>query len=113
MLSFGSRARKFAQAGLIVGLAGMAVTVAAPAGAATVGNVVHNCYGIYWNTDWNQECGSRGATAYGRFKSTADCTAPQIPDKYVDVYRALGNRTSYDGPDCAYGIHSVATWFQG
>jgi hypothetical protein len=110
--SLGSKARKVAQTGMMLGLAGMAIAVAAPASAATVGNVVHNCYGIYFTTDWNQECGSTGARAYGYYKTTADCTAPQIPDKSGGWNRAIGNRTSYDGADCAYGIHSASTWFQ-
>ncbi|WP_432988427.1 hypothetical protein [Dactylosporangium sp. CA-233914] len=82
-----------------------------PAAAANYGNTVHRCYGIWWNTDWNQECQGGGAESTGHYDSTADCTAPQIPDKYVNAYRTAGSTTSYDGPDCKYGIHSVGTSF--
>jgi hypothetical protein len=103
--------RGIAQAGLVLALTGGAASLLpqSAAGAASYGNPVHNCYGIWWNTDWNQECGSGGASAAGNFQSTADCTAPQVTDERITKYRPLHNGTSYDGPDCNYGIHVVNT----
>jgi hypothetical protein len=105
--------RSVAQAGLVVALAGAATgLIASPTFAAGKGNVVNNCYGIWWNTDWNQECEGFGATAAGLYKSTADCTAPQITDESIEKYRIWDSKESYDGPDCNYGIHGVHTMFR-
>lgn len=102
--------RASAQVGLVLPLAiGAGILLAGPASGASYGNPVHNCYGIWWNTDWNQECGSGGAGAAGYYKSTANCTAPQVTDESITKYRPKGNGTSYDGPDCNYGIHGVHT----
>lgn len=103
--------------GLIAALAVPAIAIALPptaqAAYGDIGNVVNNCYGIQFNTDWNQDCGVGGAKYYGVYKTTADCTAPQIPDKDRTVNRPRGDRTSADGPDCKYGIHRTITWYQG
>jgi hypothetical protein len=101
--------RRVWQGSLMAALAGAAaVFVMSPASAQNYGNQVHGCHGIWWNTDWNQECpGGAGETGY--YKSTADCKAPQIPDESGTWYRPSGNTTSYDGEDCMYGIHWVQT----
>lgn len=80
--------RALSKAALVVTLSGAAAVVAsAPAFGAGYGNSVHNCYGIYWNTDWNQNCNNGGARYEGYYKSTANCTAPQIPDNKLEIYR--------------------------
>ncbi|WP_328474911.1 hypothetical protein OHA21_16480 [Actinoplanes sp. NBC_00393] len=124
-----SRTRKsasgIAQAGLVLALGAAATALLAqPASAEvsaanvpqrccyTLGNIVNNCYGIFWTSDWNQECAGGGATAAGTFRSTADCTAPQITDEKLEKYRSKGNQTSYDGKDCNYKIHTVNTWYR-
>lgn len=112
MKSLGNKVRALAQTGMVIGLGGLAIGVASPANAGTVGNVVHNCYGIHFNTDWNQECGSTGARQGGYYASTANCTAPQVTDRSGGWNRGIGSRTSYDGEDCLYGIHGVETWFR-
>ncbi|MDG4782015.1 hypothetical protein O7614_20355 [Micromonospora sp. WMMD961] len=94
----------------MLGLAGAAgFVLVSPASGASTGNKVHNCYGIYFTRDWNQECNSSGAAYEGNYKTTADCTAPQIPDKSLTKYRFKGDKTSHDGSDCQYGIHSANT----
>ncbi len=106
--------RSVTQVGLTLTLAGAAVTLLVnPASADGVGNKINNCYGIWWNTDWNQECEGSGATKAGVYKSTADCTAPQITDETIEKTRVSGSSNSYDGPDCSFGIHGVDTWFSG
>lgn len=108
-----TRKQRLTQTGLLMGLAGAAVLLSAPAAEAGVkGNVVNSCYGIYFSTDWNQECGPSGADYAGTYQSTADCTAPEIPDKHLTVGRIYGDKVSVDGADCAYGIHTVNTWYQ-
>jgi hypothetical protein len=104
--------RGIAQGALVLTLAGAVVGLLMGSASAQpyYGNVVHDCYGIWWNTDWNQDCPG-GANFAGYYKSTADCTAPQIPDLSLQVYRPVGNSMSYDGTDCTYGIHSVHTVF--
>ncbi|MDI6098352.1 hypothetical protein QLQ12_07020 [Actinoplanes sp. NEAU-A12] len=94
----------------MLGLAGAAAGVlVAPAFGASTGNKVNNCYGIWWTRDWNQECGGGGASQEGYYKTTADCTAPQAPDKSMTKYRFKGNAEPYDGADCRYGINFVNT----
>jgi len=112
-MTMNKKVRGAAQATLILALAGVAGSLmTGNAWASSTGNKVNNCYGIWFTRDWNQDCTSAGAAAEGTYKSTADCTAPQIPDKTLSEYRFKGDTTSHDGPDCKYGIHTVSTWFQ-
>lgn len=109
MLDHVKRTRIVCQVGLVAGLAAAAVAVAGPAQAASYGGPVGNCYGISWETDWNQECGSGGAAIGGTDKTVADCTAPQVTDQSLSKYRSKGNRTSYDGADCRYRVQNAVT----
>lgn len=88
---------------------GAVAALAPTAFAASYGNTTKNCYGIYWNTDWNQECGSGGATSTGYFTSKADCNLEL--DKSVEVYRRAGNSSSIDGADCTFKVNDVDTSF--
>lgn len=85
--------------------------IAVPVLGAGKGNTVFNCYGIYYNTDWDQTCGSGGASQAGIYNSTGDCTASA--DRSVSKYRARGNRTTYDGGDCRFQVVNVRTNFGG
>jgi len=76
------------------------------------GPPVNNCYGFWYTTDWDQDCNGGGATKAGYYQSIADCTAPQIIDKSIEPYRQVNSVAAYDGPDCAYGIHSIVTRFR-
>lgn len=82
---------------------------AAPALAAGYGNTVNNCYGVYYNTDWDANCGAGGATARGVYNYTGDCTSSA--DRYVSVQRSVGNATSYDGGDCRFQVANVRLTF--
>lgn len=96
---------------LVLGLAGAVagILLAGPAAAQPYyGDQVHDCHGIWWNTDWNQECPG-GADVAGLYESTADCTPPQIPDQYEAFNRPQGSTASYDGDDCSYGIQGIDT----
>jgi hypothetical protein len=86
---------------------GAVAALAPSAFAASYGNTTKNCYGIFWNTDWNQECGSGGATSTGYYTSKGNCDLEL--DKSIEVYRKAGNRTSYDGPDCTFEVTDVDT----
>ncbi|HWS35681.1 MAG TPA: hypothetical protein VN408_23445 [Actinoplanes sp.] len=79
------------------------------ASAAGTGNTVNNCYGIYWNTDWDQTCGAGGAGATGMYSSTGDCTSSA--DRYVDRYRNKGTGGAVDGGDCRFQVANVRTVF--
>ncbi|MER5645885.1 hypothetical protein [Streptosporangium sp. NPDC002524] len=81
------------------------------ASAGGTGNTVNNCYGVYFNTDWNQNCGAGGASQAGWYYSTGDCTGSA--DKNVSRNRAKGNATSVDGPDCAFQVINVRTTYGG
>ncbi len=87
--------------GLTVGGVGV---VASAANAASYTNEVYNCYGIMWNTDWNQNCGSGGADEAGYYYTKVDCTGADNT-RDLDKYRRAGNSTSYDGDDCIFGIN--------
>lgn len=87
-----------------------AAAAASPALAGGYGNTVNNCYGIYFNTDWDQRCGSGGASVSGVYNSTGDCTSSA--DRYVSRYRSRGNTTSVDGEDCRFQVVNVRTSFQ-
>lgn len=112
MSSLSATGQRVLKTALVASLSAAALaTAAAPALAANYGPTTNGCYGIYFTRDWNQECGG-GATVAGYFKSTADCTAPQIPDFSLEKYRQRGSTNSYDGNDCQYGIHNVYTYYR-
>jgi hypothetical protein len=99
-----------AKAGALVALgAGAAFGMAGVASASGTGNTVNNCYGVYFNTDWNQECGAGGASVTGWYHSTGDCTASA--DHNLDVHRNRGDGHSADGADCTFQVVNVRTTF--
>jgi len=99
-----------AKAGAIVALsAGAILGIASAASAGGTGNTVHNCYGIYWNTDWDQTCGSGGASVTGMYHSTGDCTSSG--DREVARYRQKGTGGAVDGGDCRFQVINVRTVF--
>ncbi|MDP9793611.1 hypothetical protein J2S43_002123 [Catenuloplanes nepalensis] len=103
------RAAKLSAA-LLLG-AGAALSIAGPALADGIGNSVHNCYGIWWNTDWDQRCSSPGASYAGRYKSVADCTSSG--DNSLTVRRNQYSTLSHDGPDCTFQTVNVTTSYLG
>ncbi len=102
-----------ASAGLVVALASLAGGVlATPAWAVDYGNTTEGCYGIYWETDWNQDCDfDTGAHSTGTYRSEADCSGVDF-NKSLSVFRNKGSMASYDGEDCTWGINDITTWFQ-
>jgi hypothetical protein len=93
--------------GLAVAGAAAILGPVAPALAGGTGNTASNCYGIYWNTDWDQKCWTGGASQRGWFTSYADCSAQG--DKLVDVGRLVGDGQTVDGPDCRFSVNGVRT----
>ncbi len=87
------------------------LSIAGPALADGIGNSVHNCYGIWWNTDWDQRCSSPGASYAGRYKSVADCTSSG--DNSLTVRRNQYSTLSHDGPDCTFQTVNVTTSYLG
>ena len=105
--------RRAAKSGLVLTLAAASAAIlAGPALASHTSAPTHNCYTIWFTRDWNQECGSGGASANGYYKSITDCTAPQAVDKSLEVYRIKGNGQSYDGEDCRYGINTAYLYYR-
>lgn len=100
--------RKRAVAVAVAGV-GAVMSMAAPGFAAGTGNTTNNCYGVYYSTDWDQKCGSGGASATGYYKSTADCTSSG--DNSLTVYRSKGSTATYDGKDCTFQVVNVTTVF--
>lgn len=90
-------------------LNGAGAAVAAPAMAGGDGNTVNNCFGRWYNTDWDQMCGGTGATQAGHYRSTAACTAQT--DVQRTWVRAVGSTTTHDGQDCRYSVAGVVTSF--
>ncbi|RPK78251.1 hypothetical protein EES46_34160 [Streptomyces sp. ADI98-10] len=95
-------------AGLLV-VGGAAAMVAPQAVAAGDGNKVHNCFGRWYNTDWDQKCGSSGAGFAGTYESTANCTLE--PDNTMTQWRAKGSTATYDGHDCDWSVSGVSTLY--
>jgi len=95
----------------VIGLLGAGAIAggASAASAGGTGNTVNNCYGIYWNTDWDQRCGTGGASVTGWYHSTGDCTSSG--DKYLSRYRNRGDAASVDGGDCRFQVINVRTTF--
>ncbi|MFE0845854.1 hypothetical protein ACFQ8O_05795 [Streptomyces coelicoflavus] len=85
---------------------GAAVAVA-PTASATNGNKVFNCLGQYFNTSWQQTCGSGGAGKTGTYHSVATCTLET--DKELTFYRRQGENFTYGGKDCTFNVSSVVT----
>lgn len=89
---------------------GGGLAVAMPAFAGGTGNVTNNCWGIYYNTDWDQTCGpTYGANKTGNYHSDADCN--DQPDKTKVFYRLRGDKQTFDGPDCSWRVSGVFTTF--
>lgn len=85
-----------------------AFAVAAPPafGAGTSGKV-NNCYTQWWNTAWAQKCDSPGASVSGNYTSIVDCSAPEIPDRSMNVNRSLNSTDTVSGySNCAWGINT-------
>lgn len=85
------------------------LVMAAPGLAAGTGNTTNNCYGVYFSTDWDQNCAAGGASATGYYQSTADCT--NSGDSTLTVYRTKGSTASKDGSDCRWQVVNVRTVF--
>jgi uncharacterized membrane protein len=93
-----------------LGLGAILGVASGTASAAGKGNTVHNCYGVYFSTDWNQDCGAGGAELAGVYNSTGDCTGSA--DRSVGRQRAKGDTTSIDGGDCRFQVINVRTSYQ-
>lgn len=90
-------------------IAGASVAVAMPALAGGDGNVVHNCFGRWYNTDWEQRCRSGGAGLAGLYTSDADCSTEA--DKQIYVNRSKNSTDVVDGPDCRFQANGVDTFY--
>ncbi|WP_217142090.1 hypothetical protein [Streptomyces sp. AC627_RSS907] len=88
---------------------GASVVAVTNASAYTDSNKVHNCWGRYYNTDFDQMCGSGGAAATGNYRTTAPCDVEG--DNSLTVYRNRGNSTTYDGPDCTFDVETGQTYY--
>ncbi|MFJ8113153.1 hypothetical protein [Streptomyces sp. NPDC096132] len=88
---------------------GLIAIPAANASAVTYSNVVNNCYGEYYNTDWNQDCDSPGATDDGYYYTTAVCDYQS--DKSMTVYRGYYSTAEVDGTDCTFDVDTGYTVF--
>ncbi|MFD9465598.1 hypothetical protein [Streptomyces sp. NPDC060027] len=95
-------------AGLLI-VGGAAVAVAPQALAGGDGNKVHNCFGRWYNTDWDQRCGSLGANYAGTYTSIANCSFE--PDNTMDQWRRMGSKAVYNGHDCDWSAAGVQTYF--
>ena len=102
--------RRNVSVALVAVFLGAATAVVAPiANAYTDSNKVHNCFGRYYNTDWDQLCSSPGAVHAGSYKTTAACTLQ--PDKSMTKTRPKGSTVNYDGVDCTFGVGPGSTSF--
>ncbi|MFJ3438855.1 hypothetical protein ACIPMU_35625 [Streptomyces cyaneofuscatus] len=92
---------------LVVG--GATVAIAPQASAGGDGNKVHNCFGRWYNTDWDQRCSGSGANYAGTYDSEAKCSLE--PDNLESHWRAKGSKAAYNGHDCDWSVTGVQTWF--
>lgn len=94
-----------------LGTAAMASAVVggamAPSASAGMHNVLFNCYGYSYSTDWDQNCGPSGAQRTGNYNSKADCSSSA--DKEMTIYRSIGDARSIDGADCTFSVYDVYT----
>ena len=112
MKIFRTYGKQLAQLGAVGVLAAGAVGIASPAFAGSgSGPSTNGCFGKWYNTVWAQHCDS-GARATGYYRTTADCTAPQIEDKHLEYYRYAGSRKVVNGPDCRHGVQATVTYFR-
>lgn len=81
--------------------------VAAPVFASGTGNSVNNCFGRGFNTDWDQLCGTGGASVSGNYRSTAACSSQT--DIQRTWFRGVGSTTVRDGQDCRFSVSGVVT----
>lgn len=103
------RARAASTAAVLLVAVGASLIVTPNASAYTDSNKVFNCWGRYYNTDFDQMCGSGGAGAAGSYKTTAPCDFEG--DNSLTVTRARGNATTFDGPDCTFSVSTGQTTF--
>lgn len=101
------RMRAASAAAVLLVAAGASVVATSSATAYTQSNSVHNCFGRYFNTDWEQRCGGSGAGASGNYETTAVCDFES--DKTMTKYRSKGNVSVYDGADCTFEVHTGQT----
>ncbi|MFF5230965.1 hypothetical protein [Dactylosporangium sp. NPDC000521] len=85
-----------------------AFMVATPAAfAAGTSGKVNNCYTQWWNTAWAQKCDAPGASVSGNYTSIVDCSAPEIPDRSMNVTRSTNSTDTVPGySNCIYGINT-------
>lgn len=88
---------------------GLVLIPVVSASAVSYGNSVNNCYGERWNTDWNQDCDSPGASQAGSYQTRAACDVEG--DNYVIAKRSKGSTDEIDGADCTFSISGVYTVF--
>ncbi|PGH49543.1 hypothetical protein [Streptomyces sp. Ru87] len=70
---------------------------------------MHNCFGRWYNTDWDQKCGGLGADYSGTYETKAICTLE--PDNYLTKWRRMGSTATYDGHDCDWSVTGAVTYF--
>ncbi|MFJ5828186.1 hypothetical protein [Streptomyces sp. NPDC093089] len=102
-----ARAVTTAAALLVAGSA--SVMFATNASAYTQSNSANNCFGRYYNTDWDQLCGSGGAWQTGNYKTTAACSYE--PDEEMTIYRYRYSTAVVDGADCTWSVNVGSTWY--
>ncbi|MFP3988960.1 hypothetical protein U9R90_15960 [Streptomyces sp. E11-3] len=103
------RARVAATTTALLVVGGIAAIAAPQATAYTDSNKVHNCFGRYYNTDWDQKCSSPGAGYAGTYETTAACSWQT--DKRMTHWRAKYSTATYDGSDCRFKVNTGVTYF--
>jgi hypothetical protein len=103
------RARVATGVAALLMVGGVAAIAAPQAVAYTDSNKVHNCFGRYYNTDWDQMCNNGGAGYAGNYHTTAACSFES--DKSMTQWRAKYSTATYDGSDCTFDVGTGTTTF--
>ncbi|WP_030726654.1 hypothetical protein [Streptomyces sp. NRRL S-237] len=104
------KARAATAAAALLVAAGTTVVAATNASAYTESNKANNCWGRYYNTDWDQLCGSAsGAAKTGNYKTTAACSFES--DEDMTIYRYQYSTAVVDGEDCTWDVNVGTTTF--
>lgn len=104
------KARATTAATALLVAAGTTMIAATNASAYTDSNKANNCWGRYYNTDWDQVCdSSAGASRTGNYKTTAACSYES--DKSMTIYRYRYSTAVVDGEDCTFSVNVGTTTF--
>ncbi|GGJ93457.1 hypothetical protein GCM10010123_24150 [Pilimelia anulata] len=105
-----AKTRFIAKSAVVLFLGAGVLIASGPAYGGGTGNVVHNCYGQWWNTASAQKCSVAGASRRGQYYSRTTCSA-EPADREIWVGRDVGDSRTEPLSDCLFSATYVHTSF--